>query len=185
MGLFALDKIRITAAYVVSKKYQLDSSSSPRSTRNRSVRHTMTESPGANLWATEAHSADYLRRADSIPHRTEGESALLEFMPAEAHRILDLGTGAGRLVTLVKATRPNAEFVALDFSPTMLNAVRKQFGDDRSVAIVDHDFDNKLPSMGRFDAAISSFAIHHLVHERKRALYEEIFEISAVPLKLE
>jgi tRNA (cmo5U34)-methyltransferase len=139
----------------------------------------MMETPGVNLWATEAHSADYLRRADSIPHRAEGEAALLEFIPADARRILDLGTGAGRLVTLVKAIRPNVQFVALDFSPTMLAAARKQFGNDRSVTIVDHDFDKKLPPMGEFDAVISAFAIHHLVHERKRGLYEELLEIIA------
>jgi tRNA (cmo5U34)-methyltransferase len=100
-------------------------------------------------------------------------------LPAGAKRILDLGAGAGRLVALAKAVRPEAEFVGLDFSPTMLSAMREALGNDRKVTIVEHDFDNPLPQMGQFDAVISSFAIHHLVHERKRALYGEIFQIVA------
>ncbi len=137
----------------------------------------MPQSRGINLWSTAEHSLEYLRRADSIPHRVEGESALIEFAPAGAKRILDLGTGAGRLISLLKPLRPAAEFVGLDFSPTMLDAARDAFRNDRSVTIVTHDFDAKLPSLGRFDAVVSSFAIHHLVHERKRALYQEILEI--------
>lgn len=44
-------------------------------------------------------------------------------------------------------------------------------------AIVSHDFGNELPAMGPFDAVISSFAIHHVSHQRKRALYREILEL--------
>ena len=44
-------------------------------------------------------------------------------------------------------------------------------------AIVAHDFDKPLPDMGRFDAVISSFAVHHVHDERKRVLYEEIFNL--------
>lgn len=137
----------------------------------------MAGGSGINLWSTEAHALDYLRRADTIPHRTEGEAALLELLPAGGPRILDLGTGAGRLVSLVRSVRPQARFVALDFSPTMIEAARSAFGTDPAVRIVPHDFDQRLPDMGVFDAVISSFAIHHLVHERKRSLYQEIFEI--------
>jgi len=131
--------------------------------------------PEVNLWSSPEHALDYLRRADSVPHRVEGEATLLEFIPANPKRILDLGSGAGRLLALVKAARPSAEFVALDFSPTMLVELRKTFATDTGVKVVAHDFDEPLPPMGRFDAVISSFAIHHVRHERKRAIYREVF----------
>lgn len=139
----------------------------------------MTTTPDVNLWDSAEHALDYLRRADSIPHRVEGEATLLEFVPLEAKRILDLGTGGGRLLALMKAARPSAQFVGLDFSPTMLDALRNLFAGDCSVTIVAHDFENTLPRMEPFDAVISSFAIHHVSHERKRTLYREVFELLA------
>jgi hypothetical protein len=44
-----------------------------------------------NLGTSADHFNHYFKRADSIPHR--GEDEPLEFIPANAHRILDLGTG--------------------------------------------------------------------------------------------
>jgi tRNA (cmo5U34)-methyltransferase len=137
----------------------------------------MASTPDVNLWVSAEHALDYLRRADSIPHRVEGEATLLEFVPLEAKRILDLGTGGGRHLALLKAARPGAQFVGLDFSPTMLDALSKVFAADSSVTIVSHDFENRLPRMEQFDAVVSSFAIHHVSHERKRTLYQEIFEL--------
>lgn len=130
-----------------------------------------------NLWTSAEHALGYLGRADSIPHRVEGESALLEFIPAGVRRILDLGTGDGRLLAIVKLAHPEASAVAMDFSPTMLDAVRQRFHGDSSVAIVEHNLERPLPPSGKFDATVSSFAIHHLIHERKRSLYAEIHEL--------
>jgi SAM-dependent methyltransferase len=132
-----------------------------------------------NLWTRTDHALDYLERADSITHRTEGEATLLEFIPRTTRRILDLGTGDGRLLALVlreqvKREHPNTEAVAIDFSPAMIEAAKKRFAGDSSVAVETHNLDNPLPDQGKFDAVISCFAIHHLVHERKRALYSEV-----------
>jgi len=137
----------------------------------------MTANPPVNLWTSADHVRDYLARADSITHRTEGEAALLEFIPTATRRVLDLGTGDGRLLALVKRGLPKAEAVALDFSPAMLEAVTNRFGGDSTVKVVAHNLDHSLPNLGRFDAVISSFAIHHVVHERKRSLYAEIHEL--------
>ncbi len=130
-----------------------------------------------NLWPSAEHALEYLRRADSIPHRVEGEATLLEFVPVDAKRILDLGSGGGRLLALVKAARPGAQFTGMDFSPTMLETLGKLFAGDSNVTVVSHDFENELPRVEPFDAVISSFAIHHVSHERKRSLYREIFEL--------
>jgi tRNA (cmo5U34)-methyltransferase len=128
-----------------------------------------------NLWQSAEHVRDYMERADLISHRSEGEAALLEFIPAATRRILDLGTGDGRLLALVRGAHPDTNAVAVDFSPAMLDAARKRFAEDPRVSVVEHNMDSSLPPLGPFDAVISSFAIHHLVHERKRVLYREIF----------
>jgi tRNA (cmo5U34)-methyltransferase len=132
---------------------------------------------GVNLWTSSEHALEYLGHADSIPHRVEGESTLLEFIPGTVRRILDLGTGDGRLLALVKLDHPKAHAVAVDFSPAMLEAARRRFAGDSSVAIVPHHLEDPLPALGNFDAVVSSFAIHHLTHERKRALYAEIYDL--------
>jgi tRNA (cmo5U34)-methyltransferase len=131
--------------------------------------------PGVNLWSSPEHSKDYLKRADSIPHRREGEATLLEFLPERVSRFLDLGSGGGRLLALVKAARPNAEAVAVDFSEAMLEVLRDAYRNDAKTSIVEHDLSSPLPEIGKFDAVVSSFAIHHCTHERKQSLYEEIF----------
>jgi tRNA (cmo5U34)-methyltransferase len=137
----------------------------------------MSNPVDCNLWSSADHALEYLRRADAIPHRTEGEATLLEFIPRDASRILDLGSGNGRLLALAKSERPESEFVALDFSPAMLEALHGRFDGDSKVTIVPHDFSNHLPLLGSFDSVISSFAIHHVAHERKRSLYREVFDL--------
>jgi SAM-dependent methyltransferase len=137
----------------------------------------MTAFPNINLWTSPEHALEYLRRADSIPHRVEGEATLLECLPENPQRVLDLGSGGGRLLGLVKAARPAASFVAVDFSPTMLDALRNEFAPDSRVSVVAHDLNDAFPDLGRFDLVVSSFAIHHLPHDRKRGLYTEIFDL--------
>ena len=134
----------------------------------------MTEGTPINCWSSAEHALDYLRRIDTIPHRTEGEAVLLDVVPKNVNRIVDLGSGDGRLLRLLKSERPSARAVAVDFSPVMLSALRKSFAGDATVTIVEHNLDDLLPDLGQFDAVVSSFAIHHLPHERKRSLYEEI-----------
>lgn len=128
-------------------------------------------------WTDPAHANRYLALADAVPHRAAGEGVLAEQVPHDARRILDLGTGDGRLLALLLADRPDARGVGLDFSDVMLTAARTRFEGEARVALVEHDLTRSLPALGRFDVVVSSMAIHHLEHERKRSLYAEVFEL--------
>jgi len=128
-------------------------------------------------WTTAEHASRYLARADEVPHRAEGEGVLSEQVPRDARRILDLGTGDGRLLALLQVDRPEMLGVGLDFSELMLEAARKRFREDERVTLVEHDLTAPLPALGRFDVVVSSMAIHHLEHERKRSLYGEVFDL--------
>jgi tRNA (cmo5U34)-methyltransferase len=131
----------------------------------------------ANEWNTSEHALEYLARADAVPHRGEGEAVLLELLPERVGRVLDVGAGDGRLLQVVTRARPTATGVALDLSPTMLSGARRRFEDEESVEVLEHDLNHPLPAMASFDVVVSSIAIHHLAHERKRTLYTEIFDL--------
>lgn len=133
--------------------------------------------PGEEWTTDERRVSEYLSRADEFPHRLEGEAVLLAHVPVDARRVLDLGTGDGRLLALLGEDRPGMRGVGLDFSELMLAAARRRFDGAAGVELVEHDLSLPLPALGRFDAVVSSFAIHHLEDERKRELYAEAFEL--------
>lgn len=130
-----------------------------------------------NLWTESAWAQRYLRERDDIPHRTEGFAVLMEVLPSSPRRVLDLGTGDGYTLGLVRSLHPEADGVGVDFSAEMLGLARKRFAGDAGVEIVEHDLDAPLPALGTFDLVVSSFAIHHCVDARKRVLYGEVFGI--------
>ena len=132
----------------------------------------------AEEWKSVDHALGYLARADRVPHRTEGEGTVLEEISENAWRILDLGSGDGRLLNLVLLKCPNASGVALDFSPPMLEKLHERFGENDDVEIIEHDMQHPLPeTLGQFDTVVSSFAIHHLEDQRKKELYREVWQI--------
>ncbi len=125
-------------------------------------------------WHQREHAERYLERADEFPRRAEGEGVLLEHVPQGVGRVLDLGTGDGRLLALLRRDRPQMRSVGVDVSEVMLTAARRRFTAEESVELVKHDLSQPLPPLGTFDAVVSSMAVHHLEHERKRSLFAEI-----------
>jgi SAM-dependent methyltransferase len=128
-------------------------------------------------WHVVARAARYLDQAAGIPWWDESERALSEHLPARVDRFLDVGTGDGRLIALVRGARPRAAAVGIDFSPPMLAAARTRFAGDAAVELVSHDLAAPLPALGTFDLVVSAFAIHHLDDARKRGLYRELHDL--------
>ncbi|MGD2066591.1 MAG: class I SAM-dependent methyltransferase [Candidatus Bathyarchaeota archaeon] len=138
-------------------------------------------STDAGHWKSADHVKKYQSMIKDVPHSKEIPKILLEQIPSNVRNVLDLGSGDGRLLNLVKQKNPKAAGVALDFSDPMLELARKRFENDKSVVIMKHDLSVPLPT-GKwepFDLVLSGLAIHHLEHERKKQLYSEIFNLLA------
>jgi cyclopropane fatty-acyl-phospholipid synthase-like methyltransferase len=116
-----------------------------------------------------------------IPDRQRQLDVLLRVLglaTREVRNVLDLGAGDALLLATALEVFPEARGVAVDFSPLMLEQARQRlasYGVRASVV----EADLQTPAWrdgvpGPFDLVVSGFAIHHLTHERKRALYGEI-----------
>jgi SAM-dependent methyltransferase len=128
-----------------------------------------------NLWTDAAHASDYLARRPTFPWRDTAYDHLLELVPADSRRVLDLGCGDGIVAARVVDACPGVEVVACDFSAEMLTRAGARFTDVPQVRVVEHDLDDPIPEQwGTFDVVVSAFAIHHVVDDRKQALSREV-----------
>lgn len=128
-------------------------------------------------WGNAGRVAEYLSR--EIPHRATAEEMLLEALPSEVRRFVDLGTGDGRLLAAVRGRHPEAAAIGVDISEPMLIRATERFADDPRVELNSHDLALPLGSMPPVDAVVSGLAIHHLEDERKRKLFAEIHALLA------
>ncbi len=114
-----------------------------------------------------------------LPHAADAEALLVEhLLPSQIGRILDLGTGNGHLIALLKPQLSASSAVGLDLSPAMVEAARERFAAAEGVEFDVHDLMEPLPdTLGQFDLVVSGLAIHHLPDHRKRGLFGEIFEL--------
>jgi ubiquinone/menaquinone biosynthesis C-methylase UbiE len=139
----------------------------------------------ANVWKRRDVAAAFLNeRSLLIPDRQRQLDVVLRILrhaPRQPGRALDLGAGDAIILATVLEAFPGSSGVALDFSPLMLEQARarlKPFGPRATVAEADlasPAWRDAAP--GSFDAVVSGFAIHHLPHDRKRALYREVYDL--------
>ena len=132
-------------------------------------------------WRERDHAREWLSRRPGLPHLGDAEAMLVEHVvPAPPERILDLGTGGGHLIELLRTRWPRASAMGLDLSPVLLAAARERLAGDPGVRLEQHDLMRPLPRrLGRFDLVVSALAIHHLPDARKRTLFEEVFALVA------
>ncbi len=128
-------------------------------------------------WKNLQWAEDWPSFRDGMLHAVDAERMLVDHLiPGEVGRVLDLGTGDGRMISLLRQHWPDAAAIGLDLSPALVDAAQQRFDDAEEVRVEAHDLMQPLPgSLGQFDVVISALAIHHLPDERKRGLFAEVF----------
>lgn len=134
--------------------------------------------PDARTWR---HRWD-LQQASYIRDREARFEAILEFLGMALGprlRVLDLGCGTGSLSERILRRFPRASSVAVDYDPVLLKIARTGLGDfGGRLAYVDADLRRpdwmaKLPR-ARFDAAVSTTALHWLTGRQLTGLYRDV-----------
>jgi trans-aconitate 2-methyltransferase len=120
-----------------------------------------------------------------LPRYDEMLEVITRCLPSTSRRILELGCGTGELSLKILKRCPNAQVIALDYSPRMLQFAQEKItasgyqqqwigiqADFGEWANNPEKFDFGIDS--EFDACVSSLAIHHLHDEMKLKLFERI-----------
>jgi tRNA (cmo5U34)-methyltransferase len=139
-------------------------------------------------WQQPALVGEFLQERDTLlPMLGVQEDVVRRLFERHRHpvrRFLDVGSGDGAMTELMLGIHGDAEAVLVDFSEPMLERAHARLdGANRRWSAVQADlgaagWERELPP-GGYDAAVSSYAIHHLFPERKRGLFAELFGVLA------
>jgi tRNA (cmo5U34)-methyltransferase len=132
---------------------------------------------------TEDDSQAYREMADvAVPRRQEMIATLAATVPFSADepvKMLELGSGDGRLAEALLTVYPRATLTALDGSASMREEASKRlalFGDRARVASFDLAALDWWDRMFGVDLVVSSLCLHHLSDAKKQYLYKAAAE---------
>jgi ubiquinone/menaquinone biosynthesis C-methylase UbiE len=116
-----------------------------------------------------------IRRA--VPRYDEMIERLVDYLPASAERVLELGCGTGNFTLALARRYPDASLTLVDASPEMLALARSRLeaasaGSAARATYVESRFEDLAPRAGAFDLAASCISLHHVVD--KAALYRAL-----------
>ncbi|MEO1428626.1 MAG: methyltransferase domain-containing protein [Cyanobacteria bacterium J06633_8] len=117
-----------------------------------------------------------------MPGYDEMLEAVARCIPSTSRRILELGCGTGELSKKIVNRCPNAQIIAVDYSPRMIEFAKKKMIEAgyQQWSGLEVDFGEwannpeKFDIGTEFDACVSSLAIHHLSDEMKAKLFQRI-----------
>jgi len=104
----------------------------------------------------------------------EAKEKIIDFLPKNIEKIIDLGAGTGLQLIKLYKVYPNVHTTAIDISDGMLKKLEERHISD-NITIVnksffDYDFGNDI------DAVISSQALHHFEPNDKLTLYKKVYD---------
>jgi tRNA (cmo5U34)-methyltransferase len=123
-------------------------------------------------------TAIFVRFGDAfIPRRTEQISTVCDLLDdLVSPHVLDLCAGQGRLAEAFLGRKTDARVTLLDGCPEMLasaNERLRKFG-DRYALLQASIQERGWREQARYDAVVTSLAVHHLDGEGKRTLYRDL-----------
>lgn len=106
-----------------------------------------------------------IRRA--VPRYAEMTQSLLDCLPADAERVLELGCGTGNLSLALAARFPAAAITVVDASPEMVELTRARLeeahpGTAARASFVVARFEELAPEPESFDLVTSAISLHHV-----------------------
>jgi tRNA (cmo5U34)-methyltransferase len=118
-----------------------------------------------------------------LPRYDEMLEVITRCLNSTSRQILELGCGTGELSLKILKRCPDAQIIALDYSPRMLQFAQNKItaaGYQQQWTGIQADFGEwannpeGLHIGSEFDACVSSLAIHHLQDEMKFKLFQRI-----------
>ena len=97
-----------------------------------------------------------------------------ELLPSEYRNILDLGCGTGLELDQIWQMNPHVAVTGVDLCQSMLEQLQKKHS-DKPLTIVNQDYFQYDIGTDRWDAVISFESLHHFLPERKKELYQKIY----------
>jgi putative AdoMet-dependent methyltransferase len=139
-----------------------------------------TRSANADIFNHDAEAADYDNdvRDEADPIRT-GYRDVLRWVIREAQitpssRVLELGSGTGNLSELIATC---AELVSVDVSENMEAIAKRKVRHLTNRRFIKADIlEVFTQELGKFDAVISTYTVHHLTDQEKQRLFALVFD---------